>query len=69
MYLSASAHQRLKVLAAQRQRPMGKLVEELVAREAAELASPWLSAEGLALQGRALASGWSDPALDVYGDA
>jgi len=69
VYVSEVAHRRLKVLAARRGRPMGKLVEELIEREADDLANPWLSPQGLALQGKALSGAWDDPALDVYGDA
>lgn len=68
VYLSERAHQRLKILAAQRGSSMGQLVEEWVEREAADLANPWLTAEGLSLQERALSEVWGDPALDVYRD-
>jgi hypothetical protein len=69
VYVSAEAHRRLKLLAAQRNRPMGQTVEDLVAEELAELANPWTSPEGLWLQQKALAEVWDDPALDVYNDA
>ncbi len=69
VYVSAEAHRRLKLLAAQRNRSMGQTVEDLVAEELAELANPWTSPEGLWLQQKALAEVWDDPALDVYNDA
>jgi hypothetical protein len=68
VYVSEQAHHRLKVLAAQRNRGMGELVEELVDREVDELSNPWTLPEGLQLQQRALADAWSDPALDAYDD-
>jgi predicted DNA-binding protein len=68
VYVSEEAHDQLKVLAARRKRPMGRVVEELVASEIAELANPWLAPEGLLVQQRALAEVWADPALDVYND-
>jgi hypothetical protein len=66
VYVSAEAHRRLKLLAAQRNRSVGQTVEDLVAEE---LANPWTSPEGLWLQQKALAEVWDDPALDVYNDA
>ena len=66
VYISADAHQRLKLLAARRNRPMGQVVEELVEKELANLANPWTSPEGLLLQQHVLARVWDDPALDVY---
>ena len=66
VYISAEAHQRLKLIAARRSRPMGKVVEELVEQELADLANPWTSPEGLLLQEHVLARVWDDPALDVY---
>jgi acetoacetate decarboxylase len=45
---------------------MGELVRELVEQELADLANPWTSPEGLALQQHVLAQVWDDPALDVY---
>ncbi len=68
VYISEGAHRRLKLLAARRNRPMGKVVEELVAAELAELMNPWTSPEGLMLQQQALAEVWDDAALDVYND-
>lgn len=66
IYVSEAAHRRLKILAARRSRPMGQLVEELVEREAEDLANPWLTPEGLRLQEKVLGEVWGDPALDVY---
>ena len=66
VYVSADAHRRLKMLAARRNRPMGKVVDELVAQEVAELVNPWIGPEGLWLQQKAFAEVWDDPALDVY---
>ncbi len=68
VYISGEAHQRLKLLAARRNRPMGEVVEELVQQELAELLNPWTSPEGLILQQNVLAKVWDDPALDVYND-
>lgn len=68
VYISEEAHQRLKLLAARRNRSMGQTVETLVAEEVADLTNPWTSSEGLWLQQRALAEVWDDPALDVYND-
>lgn len=66
VYISPEAHQRLKLIAARRNRPMGQVVEELVEQELADLANPWTSPEGLLLQEHVLAQVWDDPALDVY---
>jgi hypothetical protein len=66
VYISPAAHRRLKLLAARRNRPMGKLVEDLVRREAEELENPWLSPAGLRIQEATLSTVWGDPALDVY---
>ncbi len=66
VYITAEGHRRLKLLAARKNRPMGKVVEELLEREMADLASTWTGPEGLALQEKALAQVWDDPALDVY---
>lgn len=66
VYISPEAHQRLKLIAARRNRPMGRVVEELVEQELADLANPWTSPEGLLLQEHVLARVWDDPALDVY---
>lgn len=66
VYISEEAHQRLKLIAARRNRPMGQVVEELVEQELADLANPWTSPEGLLLQQHVLARVWDDPALDVY---
>ena len=68
VYISEDAHQRLKLLAARRNRPMGRVVEELVAHELADLANPWTGPGGLWLQQRALSNVWDDPLLDVYND-
>ncbi|MCU0725403.1 MAG: hypothetical protein MUE73_06385 [Planctomycetes bacterium] len=68
VYISADAHRRLKILAARRNVPMRKLVEDLVDREAEDSSNPWLSPEGLRLQQSALAEDWAEPALDVYDD-
>lgn len=66
VYLTAEAHQRLKLLAARRSRTMGEIVEEMVERELADVAGPWTGPDGLLLQQQVLAQAWSDPALDVY---
>lgn len=66
VYLSEQGHRRLKLLAARQNRPMGKVVEELLDRELADWANPWTEPEGLLLQQAALARLWEDPALDVY---
>jgi len=68
VYVSEQAHQHLRLLAARRNRPMGKVVEELVDQELADLINPWTATEGLMLQQKALAAVWDDPALDVYDD-
>jgi len=69
IYISEDAHHRLKLLAAQRGRTMGEIVEELVSQELAELVNPWTGPEGLWLQQKALTDVWNDSALDVYNDA
>lgn len=66
VYLSEEGHRRLKLLAARHNRPMGKVVEDLLERELAELANPWTGSAGLLLQQAALERVWDDPALDVY---
>ena len=66
VYISAEAHQRLKLIAARSNRPMGKVVEELVEQELADTGDPWTSPEGLLLQQHVLARAWDDPALGVY---
>lgn len=66
VYISPEAHQRLKLIAARRNSPMGQVVEELVEQELADLANPWTSPEGLLLQEHVLARVWDDPTLDVY---
>jgi hypothetical protein len=66
VYVSSEAHLHLRLLAARRNRSMGKVVEDLVNQELADLVNPWTGAEGLMLQQRALAAVWDDPALDVY---
>ena len=68
VYISEEAHQRLRMLAARRNRSMGEVVMALVDQEVADLTSPWTSADGLALQQRALDKVWDDPQLDVYND-
>jgi len=68
VYISEAAHQKLKLLAVRRNRPMGEVVEELVEQDLADLLNPWTSTEGLILQQHALAQVWDDPALDVYND-
>lgn len=68
VYISEDAHQGLKLLAARRNRPMGRVVEELVALELTDLANPWIGPGGLWLQQRALSKVWDDPLLDVYND-
>lgn len=68
VYISEEAHRRLKLLAARRNRPMGEVVEDLVAQELADLVNPWVSPEGLMLQQAAFARVWNDRALDVYDD-
>jgi hypothetical protein len=66
LYVSETAHRRLKILAARRNRPMGELIEELVEREAEEIENPWLTPPGLFLQEGALRAAWGEAALDVY---
>jgi len=66
VYVSEEAHGRLKLLAARRNRPMGEVVEDLVAQELADLVNPWTGPEGLMLQQSILARIWNDPALEVY---
>jgi hypothetical protein len=68
VYISAAAHQELKLLAASRNRPMGAVVEALIEHEWADLVNPWTSPEGLILQQHVLAQVWGDPALDIYDD-
>lgn len=68
IYVSERAHRHLKLPAAHCNRPMGKVVEELIVGEMVGLAGPWLSPEGMLLQQRALSKVWDDPALDVYND-
>lgn len=68
VYISEKAHQRLKLLAARRNRPMGGVVEELIEQDLADLLNPWTGPEGLILQQHVLAQVWDDPALDVYND-
>lgn len=67
VYVSQRTHRRLKVLAAQRNRSMGQLIDDLVAGELE--GNLWTGPGGLWLQQRALAEAWDDPALDVYNDA
>jgi hypothetical protein len=68
VYVSEEAHRHLRLLAARRNRPMGKVVEELVDQELTDLINPWTGTEGLMLQQKVLAAVWDDPALDVYDD-
>lgn len=68
VYVSEEAHRRLKLLAVRRNRPIGKVVDDLVTQELEELANPWIGGEGLWLQQRVLAEAWDDPMLDVYND-
>lgn len=66
VYISGEGHRRLKLLSARRNLPMGRVVEELLDRELADLAAPWTGPEGLLLQQQVLAWAWDDPALDIY---
>ena len=68
VYVSEATHRRLKILAARRNRSMGDLLEDLVAREAEELENPWVAPAGLRLQEAALREVWGAPELDVYDD-
>ena len=68
VYVSEEAHRHLRLLAARRNRQMGKVVAELVDQELADLINPWTGMEWLMLQQKALAALWDDPALDVYDD-
>lgn len=68
VYVSATAHRRLKILAARRNSSMGQVVEELVKREAEEFENPWLTPSGLRVQEKALGESWGDPELDIYND-
>lgn len=68
VYVSEEAHRRLKLLAAQRGRAMGQMVEELVRQEIEDQQNPWTGPAGLALQESVLREAWDDPALDVYDD-
>ncbi len=66
VYISDHVHMKLKILSAQRGRPMGKVLEELVDSEVEDLANPWVNPTGLALQQEALGAAWDDPDLDAY---
>ena len=66
VYVSTRTHQRLKLLAAHRNRTMGEIVSDLVDHEVADAAHLWTGPEGLMLQQRMLAKMWDDPALRVY---
>lgn len=66
VYISDGAHGGLKLLAARQKRPMGEVVEDLVAQELSDLVNPWTSPEGLILQQNTLAKIWGDAALDIY---
>ena len=68
VYISESAHQQLRLLAARRNRSMGEVVATLIDEEMADLANPWTSPDGLVLQQRVLSKVWDDPELDVYDD-
>jgi hypothetical protein len=68
VYVSSKTHDALKILAARRNRPMGEVVDDLVEHALADVANPWLGAEGLGVQQKAFARVWDDPALDVYDD-
>lgn len=68
VYVSEATHQRIKILAARRNQPMGLVIEDLVDREIADISNPWLAGEGLSLQEKALEEVWGDSALDVYND-
>ena len=69
VYVSEKAHRNLRLLAAKRNLPMGKVVEALVEADLADLDNAWTDAGGLELQQRALARLWDEASLDVYGDA
>jgi hypothetical protein len=58
----------LKVLSAQRGRPMGKVLEELVESEVDDLDNPWVNPGGLSLQQKAVENDWGDPDLDAYNE-
>ncbi len=66
VYVSTKTHQRLKLLAAHRNRTMGEIVSDLVEHEVADAAHLWTGSDGLVLQQRMLTKVWSDPALSVY---
>lgn len=66
LYISTGAHQRLKLIAARRNCPMGQVVEELIEQAMADLANSWTSPEGLLLQQQVLGPVWDYRALDVY---
>ena len=66
VYVSTRTHQRLKLLAAHRNRTMGEIVSDLVDHEVADAAQLWTGPEGLMLQQSMLAKVWDDPALCVY---
>ena len=68
VYVSEATHQRIKILAARGNRPMGQVIEDLVDREISDLTNPWLATEGLGLQEKALNELWGDSSLDVYND-
>jgi hypothetical protein len=68
VYVSKHVHMKLKILSAQRGRPMGKVLEELVESELEDLANPWVSPDGLSLQQDAFESAWDDPDMDVYNE-
>jgi hypothetical protein len=68
VYVSKHVHMKLKILSAQRGRPMGKVLEELVESELEDLANPWVNPGGLSIQQEAVESVWDDPDLDVYNE-
>jgi len=68
VYISKHTHRKLKMLAAHRGRPMGRILEELIESELDDLASPWVAPGGLNLQQQAVESAWDDPDLDAYNE-
>lgn len=68
VYISERVHKKLKIISAQRGRPMGKLIEEMVDAEMDDQTNPWLGPAGLNLQQTAAIDAWDDPDLDVYND-
>ncbi len=68
VYISEKAHQRLKLLAARRNRPIGDVVEKLIEQDLANLSNPWTGPEGLILLQHVLSQISYNPSLDVYND-